>query len=55
MQREKFWADRKANYTTCKANKGVAHTDVSEEAVAATPAPPPIVSSVPISDRVVDF
>ena len=54
-QQENFWADPKTTYTVRKAKKGVFHAAVDEKAVAATPAPPPSVASVPISDRAVDF
>ena len=54
-QREKFWPDRKATYTSCKAKKGVSHAAVAEEAVAVTPATPSSVASVSSSDRTVDF
>ena len=54
-QQEKFWADHNATYKARKAKKNVAHASVSEEADAATPAPPPSVSSVPNSDRAFDF
>ena len=55
VQREKFWADRKATYTSRKSKKGVAHDAVADEAIAATPTPPPSVASVPSSNRAVDF
>ena len=55
VQREKFWDDVKATYTAHKANKGVAHSSVAEEDVAATPAPPPSVAGVPSSDCAVEF
>ena len=54
-QQKNVWDDRKATYTARKAKKGVAHAAIAEETVAATPAPPPSVVSVPSSDRGVDF